>query len=403
MDQVRLCDFIEWGMEAILREWESFAATLLPAAIDMNSAALRDHAEQILGAVCMDLKTSQNDEERERKSKGLTRSLIDAPNTAAETHALLRALSGFNLNQMVSEYRALRASVLHLWARACEPSQIFLPDVIRFNEAIDEAVSESVAFFCAQVEKERNQAEMAALQHLNEMAHVLRVASVGELTAGLAHELRQPLAAILSNAQAAQHLVGDQVELNAIRSILSDIVTDNRRAGEVIATLRKLRKKSAFEPERLDVNELIQDVLKLMNYEFKSQQVRVVTELDDDMPIVLADRVQLQQVLINLILNAVEAMAHQTEKSRTLTLKSRRDGDAVQISVADTGSGISAGDEEKIFERYHTTKSRGLGLGLPLSRSILLAQGGRIWAENASVAGATLYFMLPKWEDRSKN
>jgi RsbRD-like negative regulator of sigma factor len=141
---MRLSDFIQRDMEAILSEWESFAATLLPGAVDMNSDSLRDHAQQILRAVCEDLNTSQNDEERERKSKGLASGPLDARNTAAETHALLRAREGFNVNQMTSEYRALRASVLHLWAKVCEPSDIFVPDLVRFNEAIDQAVAESV-------------------------------------------------------------------------------------------------------------------------------------------------------------------------------------------------------------------------------------------------------------------
>jgi signal transduction histidine kinase len=153
---MRLSVFIERDMEAILKEWESFAATLLPAAVDMNSQQLRDHAEHILRVVCKDLDTSQNDEEQERKSKGLATGPIDASNTAAETHALLRAQGGFNLNQMTSEYRALRASVLHLWARACEPADIVVTDMVRFNEAIDQAIAESVAFFNAQIENERN-------------------------------------------------------------------------------------------------------------------------------------------------------------------------------------------------------------------------------------------------------
>jgi signal transduction histidine kinase len=153
---MRLSVFIERDMEAILKEWESFAATLLPAAVDMNSQQLRDHAEHILRVVYKDLDTSQNDEEQERKSKGLATGPIDASNTAAETHALLRAQGGFNLNQMTSEYRALRASVLHLWARACEPADIVVTDMVRFNEAIDQAIAESVAFFNAQIENERN-------------------------------------------------------------------------------------------------------------------------------------------------------------------------------------------------------------------------------------------------------
>ena len=244
------------------------------------------------------------------------------------------------------------------------------------------------------------QAEMEGEEHRNEVAHLLRVASIGELSAALSHELYQPLTAILSNAQAAELLLSDhQFDLGEIRSILRDIITDNQRASQVISRMHKLLKKSKFESESLDANELIQEVLKLMNHELRARQIRVATELTAGLPLVLGDRVQLQQVLINLIFNANEAMSHQTEEARALSLKSRREGRFVQITVADTGGGIPPGDEEKIFERYHTTKSQGLGLGLSLSRSIMLAHGGRLWAENQAVGGAALHFTLPEWKD----
>ncbi len=151
---MRLSDFIEQNMEAILGEWESFAATLLPAAVDMNSEQLRDHAEHILRAVCKDLETPQNDESRCANPKVWRPDRTDASNTAAETHALLRAQGGFDVNQMTSEYRALRASVLHLWVRACGPADIAVADMVRFNEAIDQAIAESVAFFNACADRE---------------------------------------------------------------------------------------------------------------------------------------------------------------------------------------------------------------------------------------------------------
>lgn len=246
------------------------------------------------------------------------------------------------------------------------------------------------------------QAEMEAQEHRNEVAHLLRVASIGELSAALSHELHQPLAAILNNAQAAQNMLSEQLDLNEFRSILSDIITDNRRASQVIVRLRNLLKKREFELERLDANELVQEVLKLMDHELRARQVRVTTELTAGLPSVRGDRVQLQQVLINLIFNASEAMSRQAEKTRILTLKSRRDGDFVQVSVTDKGCGIPAGHEEAIFERYRTTKSLGLGLGLSLSRSIMVAHGGRLWAENQAGGGAALHFTLPEWTDGAR-
>src|ERR1700683_4325115 len=153
---MRLAEFIKRDMEAILSEWEAFAAAQLPAAADMDSLALRDHGEQLLRAIAKDISSPQNDQERDQKSKGRAAGSMEARNTEAETHALLRARSGFTMNQLAAEYRALRASVLHLWTKAGEPSAIDPQDVYRFNEAIDQAVAESLAFFGAQIENERN-------------------------------------------------------------------------------------------------------------------------------------------------------------------------------------------------------------------------------------------------------
>ena len=231
---------------------------------------------------------------------------------------------------------------------------------------------------------QRKQAELEAQEHRGEVAHLLRAASLGELSSALAHELNQPLAAILYNAQAAQlFLARGDFDLEEIRHILGDIVTDDQRASEVIRRLRALLTKGEFQPQVLDANELIQEVLKLMNHDLIARKVGVVTQFSPDLPSIRGDRVQLQQVLINLILNAGDAMSQLPRQVRILTLGSCRvTGAGVEISVADTGSGIPPGGEEKIFEPYHTTKPQGLGLGLSLSRSIVFAHGGRLWAEN---------------------
>jgi len=245
----------------------------------------------------------------------------------------------------------------------------------------------------------RKQADLEAQAHRNEVAHLLRVASLGELSSSLAHELTQPLSAILSNAQAAElFLAGDKFDLNEIREILHDIVTEDHRAGEVISRLRTLLRKGEFQPQALDANQLIQDVLKLLNHELMLRAVQVVSEYGAELPRICGDRVQLQQVLINLILNAADAMSHPGQNARTLTLRANRlEEGLVGISVTDTGSGFPAGDEEKIFEPYHTTKPHGLGLGLSLSRSIASAHGGRLWAENRATGGATLHLAIPEW------
>jgi two-component system, LuxR family, sensor kinase FixL len=228
-----------------------------------------------------------------------------------------------------------------------------------------------------------------------EISHLLRAASLGEFSAGLAHELKQPLTAILSNAQAAQRfLARDNYDLGQIRDILRDIVAADRRANDVINALRLFLNKTEFAPAALDANTLVADVLKMMISDLTARGVRFVTEFSD-LPSIRGDRVQLQQVLINLIVNAGDAMVERPQNLRVLTLRTSRAEDYVQISVADTGCGIPPGREEKIFEPYHSTKPQGLGVGLSLSRSIVLAHGGRLWAQNQSTGGAVFHVTIP--------
>jgi len=249
----------------------------------------------------------------------------------------------------------------------------------------------------------RKQAELEAMAHRNEAAHLLRVASLGQLSSAMAHELKQPLTAILTNAQTAQLLLArDDIDLQQVRDILSEIVADDERAGAVIDRLHVLMKRGVPQPQQLDANQLIRDVLQLMNHELTGRGVQIVTDLTAGALTIHGDRVQLQQVLLNLILNAVDAMSQPTNNDRTLTLGSRRVADGViQISVADTGHGIPPGGEEAIFAPYYTTKPNGLGLGLSLSRSILAAHGGTLRAEGPGSSGATFHCTIPAWRDGS--
>jgi two-component system sensor kinase FixL len=242
-------------------------------------------------------------------------------------------------------------------------------------------------------------AELEAEKHRNEVAHLLRVAGMDELSSTLAHELKQPLTAILSNAQAANlFLAGDKFDLEEIREILRDIIAQNIRANEVIDRLRALVRKGEFQPQQLEASDLILEVLKLLNYDLVIHGIRVITEFSPNLPSIRADRVQLEQVLINLILNAKDAMAHSKQEARTLTVSARTvQGSFIEISVADTGGGIAPGNEEKIFEPYHTTKPQGLGLGLSLSRSIVLAHRGRLWVENLATGGAMFHCTIPEF------
>jgi PAS domain S-box-containing protein len=245
---------------------------------------------------------------------------------------------------------------------------------------------------------ERKQAELERARQRHELAHLGRVATVGELSGSLAHELNQPLAAILSNAQAAQQFLdGDNADLNEVREILNDIISQDERAGEVIRRLRELLRKEGPQKDRddVDLNEVVRDVLKLMRNDLINQKVTVNTDLAQNLPRIRADRVQLQQVLLNLVLNGCDAMTDSDSSERQLLIVSKLENGEVRLSVTDRGGGIPAEKIEKVFERFFTTKKKGMGVGLSICRSIIDAHEGKIWATNNADCGATFYFSLP--------
>ena len=241
-------------------------------------------------------------------------------------------------------------------------------------------------------------AELEAARQRHDLAHLARVTTLGELSSSLAHELTHPLASILSNAQAAQRFLdGDDVDLKEVSEILNDIVTEDERAGEVIHRLRSLLKKG--EPQKycdVNLNEVVQDVLKLVRNDLINQNVTAETDLAQNLPSIIGDRVQLQQVLLNLVLNACEAMADCASSERQLFIASKLEKSAVQVSVTDRGGGIPEKKIEQVFERFFTTKKEGMGLGLSICRSIIDAHEGKIWATNNADCGATFYLSLPK-------
>jgi two-component system sensor kinase FixL len=245
---------------------------------------------------------------------------------------------------------------------------------------------------------ERKLAELEAARQRHDLAHLARVSTVGELSSSLAHELTHPITAILSNAQAAQRfLANDDVDLDEVREILNDIVTQDQRAGEVIHGLRLLLKKG--EPQKhcddVDLNEVIRDVVQLMRSDLINRNVTVDTDLAQNLPAVTGDRVQLQQVLLNLALNGCEAMADYNSSERRLLIASKFENGAVRVSVTDRGGGIPDEKMEQVFERFFTTKKKGMGLGLSVCRTIINAHHGKIWATNNGGCGATLHFSLP--------
>jgi len=242
----------------------------------------------------------------------------------------------------------------------------------------------------------RKQAEQEIERQRNELAHVTRVSTMGQLASSLAHELNQPLGAILRNAEAGELFLQDpSPDLDELRAILVDIRKDDQRAGEVIDRMRALMKQREPERHRLDFRLVVDDIFTLVRADAEKRRVRLALETDPTLPPVHADRVQLQQVLLNLLLNAMDAMDDNSPARRLVTVRARPVGATVEVTVSDTGPGIPADKLAHVFEPFFTTKPTGLGMGLAISRDIIEAHGGRLWAESNEAGGATFTLTLP--------
>ena len=243
----------------------------------------------------------------------------------------------------------------------------------------------------------KKQAEMEIRQQRSELAHVSRVSTLGQLTAALTHELNQPLGAILRNAEAAElFLQNERPDLNEIRAILADIRKDDQRAGQVIERMRSLLKRRSLVSDPLDLREVVTDTVALVRPDLQVREVKLTLELQDQLPLVLGDRVHLQQVLLNLILNGLDAMSTTPAEERALTVRVRQKVPGwLEVAVSDGGSGF-APESANLFEPFYTTKPGGMGMGLAISRTIIEAHGGKIQAENHEAGGgATFTFTLP--------
>ena len=241
--------------------------------------------------------------------------------------------------------------------------------------------------------------ESEALQEAQaELAHVTRVMTLGELTASIAHEVNQPLAAIVADANASLNwLAASPPDLGSVREALDAIVKDGHRASEVIQRIRQLATKTSPQKARLDMNDVVRDIVPLIGTEMRSHEVSLRIDLAPALPPVLADRVQLQQVLINLVMNGIEAMASIEGRSRELVIRSQPgDDDHVVVAVQDAGVGFDAQKTDQLFNAFYTTKPEGMGMGLSISQSIVAAHGGRLWATPNPDHGATFHFALPK-------
>jgi signal transduction histidine kinase len=243
----------------------------------------------------------------------------------------------------------------------------------------------------------RRRAEADLQRNREELAHVTRVSTVGELTTSVAHELNQPLGAILSNAEAAEmFLMADPPAVDEVRDILADIRKDDQRASEVIRRMRNLLQKHDLTPKSIEINEAVEEVLKLISTGVSARKVAIKFERTAGLPRVWCDPVHFQQVVLNLVLNGMEAMAGLLEEKRQVVVRTGPgDNGTVKIAVVDSGPGIPTDRLPKLFEPFFTTKKEGMGMGLSIARTIVEAHHGQIWAENNLEVGATFYFTVP--------
>jgi PAS domain S-box-containing protein len=248
---------------------------------------------------------------------------------------------------------------------------------------------------------ERNRTQEALQQAQDQLAHVARVTTLGELTASIAHEVNQPLAAIVTNGQACLRWLGhDPPHLGEARGAVKRIVSDADRAGEVIRRVRDLSRKTVPQKARLSLNEVVNDVVLLVRREVLTHRVSLRLELAPALPSVLGDRVQLQQVIINLMINAIQAMEPVTGRPRELLIRSQtHEADQVLVAVQDSGIGIDAENLGRLFGTFFTTKPDGMGMGLSICRSIIEAHGGKIWVSRNAGPGVTVQFTLPSIQD----
>jgi PAS domain S-box-containing protein len=248
---------------------------------------------------------------------------------------------------------------------------------------------------------DRKRAEDALMRTQTELAHVTRITTMGELTASIAHEVNQPLAAVVNNANACLNILqSDHPDVDEVRNALAEIVEDADRAGAVLSRIRQQVKRTPHEKNPMDVRSVVTDVLMLARGESTARSVMIRTELPDEPLFILGDRVQLQQVLLNLVVNGMDAMQAVEKSKRALLIRAGREHrngtSAIIVSVQDSGIGLDPKDLDRLFEAFYTTKPQGMGMGLSISRAIVEAHGGQLWAEQANDGGANFLFSLPE-------
>jgi two-component system sensor kinase FixL len=260
------------------------------------------------------------------------------------------------------------------------------------------SIQSGTVLYCCRDVTDRRHAEDEVRGLRQTLAHASRLSLLGELAASIGHEINQPLTAILANASAGLRLLEAESaadQSGELRDILSETRDQARLARDVIGRLRSLARKRAGELQPLDANDVVRDMVRLTAGEFRRRGVTLRLELAPSLPAVMADRVSMQQVMLNLLVNGMDAMDHLPSAERQLTVRTRTQDDAIEVAVGDSGRGIPTDQLPRLFEAFYTTKQDGLGLGLSIARTIVESHGGRIWADDGGGPGATLHLSLP--------
>ena len=246
-------------------------------------------------------------------------------------------------------------------------------------------------------ERRRRQfAEAQSRHRLTELAHVIRFSTAGELTASIAHEINQPLGAILSNAETAEEILkSPKPDIAELKEIVQDILQDDRRASEIIRRMRSLLIKAPFELKNLDINEVVRETVELLTTVDVARKVELVTVTASDALPILGDHIQLQQVILNLIVNGIDAMRNTPRENRVISIRTSRVENFAELSVSDRGPGIPGDKLKEVFEPFYTSKAEGMGMGLSIARTIIEAHQGSISARNQVQGGASFRIKLP--------
>ena len=251
--------------------------------------------------------------------------------------------------------------------------------------------------------RRRQLAEVQSRQRMAELAHVNRFSTAGELTASIAHEINQPLGSILTNAETAQAILRSPMpDIAELDEIVTDIVQDDRRATEVIRRMRSLLKKTPFELKYLNLNDLVRETIEFLSSLAVGRKVELLNRITSEALPILGDRVQLQQVILNIVVNGIDAMKDSPSEQRTITIRTSRVGEFAALSVSDRGPGIPEDKLRAVFDPFYTSKAEGMGMGLSIARTIIDAHNGLIWAENRDHGGTSFRIKLPISSDGAR-